>query len=167
MAARPVRIPRVRTVRPAVPILPGAHFVENRAGWIRARRLFLLFGVTLAGLYVGLVVDAFVVTPGLGSDAVALGIFTLAALGCAAAGASVTIARAPRGVWWTDAEMVVRERFSRPRRYPRDVASHVARRHPAGLLAPAPTEIVELVPKTGRPMAYLVDEGLLTESAPG
>ncbi len=165
MASRAVRIPKVRTrvIRAAASPIPGGRFVENRAGWIRARRLFLLFGIALIFLYGVLLGDALVVTPGLGSDTGAIAVLSLTAVVCLAVGASVTIARAPRGVWWTPEEMVIRERFSAPRRYPKNVPTHVARRHGSGLLAPSPTEIVELVPAHGRRMAYLVDEGLLIE----
>jgi len=167
MEARPVRIPRAqaRAIRPAVAPEPGARFVENRSGWVRAQRLFLLFASALTGLYLAILAEALLATPGLSSDVVALGILTVAAAGCLLAGASVTITRAPRGIWWTGEEMVVRERFGRPRRYPKASATLVAHRYPAGFLAPGPTEIVEVVPRSGRRMTYLVDEGLLTEPA--
>jgi hypothetical protein len=168
VAARPVRIVRHRGSPAATPEAgpPGSRFVENRAGWVRARRLFLLFGLACAVLYATLLGEALIASPGLVTDSVALVVLTLAAVACFLAGAAVTIARAPRGVWWTGDAMVVRERFSAPRKFPKDVAWHVARRYGAGLLAPSPTEIVEVVPKTGRRTTYLVDEGLLKAAPP-
>jgi len=165
MAARTVRISRgrARAVRTAAPPVPGGRFVENRAGWVRARRLFAAFTLALAALYGALLGDALVATPGLASDAAALGIFTATAVLCVAGGAAVTLARAPRGIWWTPEEIIVRDRFTARRSFPRNVPVRVARRYGAGLWAPAPTEIVEVVPVRGRAMTYLVDEGLLTE----
>jgi hypothetical protein len=163
MEARPVRIPRRRTraVRSVAVIAPGARFVPNQAGWIRARRMFLLFGLGVAVLYAAVVGEALAASPGLTADSTFLAVFTLVALGCLWAGASVTIARAPRGVWWTGEELVVRERFGGARKFPNDVPSLVARRYGPGILAPSATEIVEVAPKSGRRMTYLVDEGLL------
>jgi hypothetical protein len=165
LSARPVRIPRAtaRAVRTSTSVAPGARFIENRAGWIRARRLFEIFTVLLVVLYGGFLAEALLASPGLVSDPLALVLLTFAAALCGVAGASVTLARAPRGVWWTGDELVVRERFLSPRHYPTNVPWHVARRYPAGILSPEPTEIVEVVPAAGRRMTYLVDEGLLTE----
>lgn len=146
-------------------MVPGGRFVENRAGWTRAYRLFAGFSLALVVVYVAVVADAVVAVPGVASDTVALAILTALAGAFVVAGASVTITRAPRGVWWTPEELIVQERYSRPRRFPKSVPRHVARRFPAGLLAPGPTEIVEVVPALGRRMTYLVDEGLLTEGS--
>ena len=164
MSARQVRIPRAaaRAIRPTLAPEPGARFVENRAGWTRARRLFLTFSVVLAAVYLGLIAAALAETPGLRTDPGALAILTVVAALCVAAGASVTVARAPRGVWWTGDGLVVRERFAGSRRDPKDIEARVARRYDAGWFAEAPTEIVELVPRAGRRATYLVDEGLFS-----
>jgi hypothetical protein len=165
---RPVRIAR----RPSA---PGGgslgrpsdrnDFVANGAALHRARRLFTLYGISLA------IIFAFTLglsytgpAPLAQADPLApatLGLLTVL-LGCV--GLALTFGRTPAGVRIEDEELWVRERGGRIRRFPAPPATRVwvEERYPAGFLTPGATELIRLAPPNGRVRRYVLESGLLS-----
>ncbi len=139
----------------------------NVAGRQRTGRLALLYLVTLTLLYAGFLAfdlaSAGGSRPGVRSD---LLIFGLVAVVLGAGGAIYSIAPAPRAVGIGPQGLVLIDRFGRRSDWPPlGVTSvRVVRRHPAGKLARAPVESVELSAPGRRTVGCLVEEGLLPSS---
>lgn len=145
---------------------PGAsapapeNYRANRAGTARGLRVFLLFLVALLTLYLGFV-GRFLASPdpGVRTNLTGYLVFSLAAAVVATGAYSVTLLRAPRGMWESDLEIVVEERSGRRRSFPagRALDVQVVRRYPAGLLNAEGTELVRLSVPEGTGRFYLVE----------
>jgi hypothetical protein len=167
-APRSVRIPR-RTSDVATPVdgesaMP--RFIANTAGTTRGTRLFGLYLLLLAVIYllfVGLAVTSRPASPA--TNSLAWGLFSGLAALFGISGWWVTLGRAPRGVRMLGEEFAVQERLGRIRRFPSTTERHVVRRFPASPLGPEPTEFVELTERDGVKRTYLVGESFF--GAPG
>ncbi len=141
-------------------------FVANTAGSARAGRLLLLFMAALGVIYLafaGLTIAN--PLPGVRDNLYAWGAFTLVALLLALWGWSITLARAPVGARKARDGLVVRERGGSVRRFEARALDelHVVQRYPNGLLAPAPTALVELRTPEGGKRTYLVGDGFFED----
>ena len=167
-SSRPIRIAR-RSVASPTPGLPplvhGGTFVENTAGRTRAVRLFSLYAVLLAAVYLaflGVVLAA--PSSAARDDPVTIAALSLVAVALALWGYLITLARTPRGVRFQGAEILVVERPGRTRRFvaPPSLELRVVYRFGPGILAREPTELVEVTSVDGRRCTYLVAQGLLS-----
>lgn len=148
---------------------PAAAFVENTAGRTRALRLFSLYAVLLAAVYVaflGVVLAA--PSSAARGDPVTIAALSVVAAALALWGYLITLARTPRGVRFQGSEIVVVERPGRSRRFvaPPALELSVVYRYRPGLLAREPTELVEVTSVDGRRRTYLVAQGLLSGGLP-
>jgi hypothetical protein len=163
---RPVRISRpVASVPPSGDDQRAAFsvgWVPNRAGEARARRLFGLFTVVLIviyGAFIGLA--ALGPSSGVRSAPVAWGIFTLLAVLLGLWGWTLTFGKTPRSAQRREADLLVRERTGRIRRFPVEStrSMRVVQHYSGGVLGPDATEVVELLSRERSRREYLVGEG--------
>lgn len=165
-APRAVRIARAASAAPAAGPSARPHFVPNRAGDTRARRLFLLFAVLLVAIYATFAALTLSnPVPGVRENLFAWAAFSLLALALALWGWSITIGRAPRGVLVRSEELLVRERLGGSRRVLRSALDgiKVVQRYPAGWIAPEPTVLAEVRVEGGRARTYLVGESFFAD----
>jgi hypothetical protein len=152
-ATRLVRAPRVVAAR------SGARAV-NRGGTARARRVFALFLGGLIAIFAAFLLSL-ATAPGGGAALTTLLPLAVVAVPMAALGALLTLGRAPRDAWVHGSTLLVREWTGRVRAYSFEDGLRIRplERHAAGFLAPAPTELDEIVTATGLRRAYLVQDG--------
>lgn len=165
--------PRPEVVRPAESeILPPSEplaFRENRAGTSRALRLFLIFGLGLAAIYLFFL--ALAVTspsPGVNSAPLVYGLLTGMTAVLAVFGWSITLGRTPRSFRVATDGIVVRERMGGLRRFANSaqLRVRVTARYDRGLLGREATEMVELsVDRRGK-KNYLVTAGVFVDTGP-
>jgi hypothetical protein len=151
---RVVRSARVVTARPGLR-------AANGAGRARARRVFVLFAAGLALIY-GFLLGSAAASP-LGAQA-ALGVLLVLgalAVPLAAAGALLTLGRAPREAWVEGDRLCVREWTGRVRDFGLSSGLRIrtVERHGRGPLAPQATELDEVASGAGRRRVYLVADG--------
>jgi len=170
--SRPVRISRPAAAVPPSGALQRAAFAEgwvpNRAGELRARRLFVLFAGLLALIYLTFVALASSGTDsGVRSAPVAWGIFTGLAVLLGLWGWTLTYGKTPRSAQRRDADLLVRERLGHVRRFPVEAAAslRVVQHYDAGMLGPQATQVVELLSRERRRREYLVGERFFQELA--
>ncbi|MCI4360143.1 MAG: hypothetical protein L3J91_00405 [Thermoplasmata archaeon] len=161
---RPVRIARSAAVdapgEARRTAFAGA-WVRNRAGELRAGRLFGLFVVVLIAIYAWFVGLALLGShAGLLTAPAAWGLFTVVAVVLALWGWSITYGRTPKGAQRREGEILVRERMGRIRRFPIESVAgiKIAQHYPASFLGPEPTEFVELLTRERMRRTYLVGE---------
>jgi hypothetical protein len=134
----------------------------NRAGLRRARRLLLLY---LAGLLVGYgaIVALLASSPyeGVRTNTILYLFLSVLAAGSACAGYLLTVGRAPWAVYVDSADLVVRERFGRVRRFPIDDSLRVRFTQTSGpsFLSPEATETVRISTKKIPAHEYVVERG--------
>jgi hypothetical protein len=174
--SRAVRIPRrppLGSAPPPKPISPPAaaasEFHLNRAGRLRAQRLFLLLASGLLlffAAFVALVAGSPVA--GVKGNGAIYGFLTAVPLIFALVGGWFTLVRAPLGATVRDQNLEVTELFGRVRRWGLPVSLRTIQKYPESPLSPAPTELVEAVDTNGRKRVYLVGEGFFRflEGAP-
>jgi hypothetical protein len=169
---RPVRISR-----PNAAVAPSGDerrvsfavgWVRNQAGEARARRIFGLFLGVLLVIYAAFAgLAAFGAGSGLRAAPVAWGIFTLLAALLALWGFALTFGKTPRSAQRRDADILVRERLGRIRRFPVESAAslRVVEHHTASFLGPLATQVVEIQSRERRRSEYLVGERFFEELA--
>jgi hypothetical protein len=170
-AARAVRLPVARPVAPPGSDSPVAGPGDVRANTValgRARRLVAIYLVALAAMYAAFVaID--LTGPAGGSTATSDGvlIFSGVAAALAVGGLVLTLSPAPRAVEVTSSSLVVIEWTGRRREFPalEDLRVEVVRRYPAGFLASAEVEAVE-ISGGARARTYQLTQGLLPERRP-
>lgn len=165
VATRQVRIPRrppaptpsPAPTEPPASTAPSAGFRANSAGGARAWRLFLvlagglaLFFFTFLGLVLGSP-DA-----GVRGDPAVYAFLGIVPLVFGGIGWFLTLGRAPRGARQGEGELVVIERTGRLRTFLEPVRARRVARYGESLLAPEPTEVVEVSGVTGSKRVYLV-----------
>ncbi|MCI4317685.1 MAG: hypothetical protein L3J96_04035, partial [Thermoplasmata archaeon] len=149
------------------PTAPASRFVSNDAGSARAYRLFIVYLAGLIASYLAFLVLAFTAPqPGTREDLVVLGGLSVAAVILIGWGWVITVGRAPRGIRFEGKELIVLERWGRPKRFesPPLLELRVVYRYTPGFLGREPTELVEVTSLDGRKRAYLVRRGLLSEA---
>ncbi len=128
----------------------------NAAGGARALRMFLFFLVGLAVIYAFFLGYA-VTSLSRASNGSVEAVLTISVVVALGVGWWVTLGQAPTLAYVEGAQLVVRERTGRNRRFRTDeLRIHLLRTNPASLLSPEPTEFVELSVPRGSRRTYLV-----------
>ena len=163
LSPRAVRLAAAPTRQPIPADTGPREWRPNGAATRRAVRLSVLYAAAIAAVYAGLAGLALSgptgATVGTSEDLLLAG--GLAAM-LAAAGVVVSLGSAPRGVELSDAETVIVGRFGHRYRFPGrgQIRPTVLQRFPAGWLAPAALETVEIAGGTTR-RSFLLEEHLL------
>ncbi len=130
--------------------------LANTAGGSRALRMFLFFLVGLAVIYAFFMGYA-VTSLAAASDTTVEAILTGAVVVALGVGWWVTLGQAPTLAYVEGAQLVVRERTGRNRRFRTDqLRINLLRSNPSGFLSPEPTDFVELSVPHGSRRTYLV-----------
>lgn len=169
-APRPVRIPRAaRAGAEAAPPPPrrGEPAARpNRAATQRAVRLSGIYLLVLLALYLAFALVGRAAPGGSGSaGAEELLVFSVAAIVLGVAGVVLTLSPVPRSIVpWEDGFDVISRWGRRSEWRPlSEVTIHRVRRYPAGFLASAPVDSVELSRDGRRRKSYLIDAELLPD----
>lgn len=142
----------------------------NRAGTQRVVRVTLLYLFVLAVIYGGFVLYDQGAPGGTSPGTqTALVEFGVVALVMGLAGALLTLSPAPRAVEVSADRIVVVGRWGRTAEWTplSQVTIRVVRRYPAGLLSEEGVDSVEVIAARRRVRSYLIETGLLPETAPG
>jgi len=141
-------------------------FRPNRAGTQRAYRISLVYLVILIALYLAFALSSRDSPGGTGAAATTnLGLFTLAAAVLAVGGVAFTFTPVPRGILReADGFVLVGRWGNRSEWRPlSQVTIHRVRHYPAGFLASAPVDSVELTREGRGRRSYFLETGLLPD----
>ncbi|MGA7923078.1 MAG: hypothetical protein WCA77_03795 [Thermoplasmata archaeon] len=139
-------------------------FIPNHGGRVRGIRVFLIFAGAVTVMFLAFVeLTVSSSAAGLRQDLPGLVALSLVWVAFLFVNWSLTLHRVPRGVWRTPESYIVRDRYGRTVRFPREgLRATVLQRYPASSFFPEATELVRLECPHGPRATYLVTSDLLS-----